>query len=209
MGKPIALFDFDGVIADTESQYTVFWNRIGKEYLGIEDFGRVIKGQTLIQTFGRYFDGMTKEQQEIEPMLNEFERNMSYDYVPGVIEFMNSLKDNGISMAIVTSSNDVKMANAYKAHPELTDIVDAILTSGHFSRSKPDPECFLKGMEVLDGTPDSTVIFEDSLHGIEAGLASGAYVVGLATTFPREKIAPICNKTITDFTEISVQDLPF
>ena len=39
----IVLFDFDGVIADTESQYTIFWNKKGKEYLGLEDFGLTIK----------------------------------------------------------------------------------------------------------------------------------------------------------------------
>ena len=43
----IVLFDFDGVIADTESQYTDFWNQLGKRYLGLEDFGLTIKGQTL------------------------------------------------------------------------------------------------------------------------------------------------------------------
>ena len=38
----IVLFDFDGVIADTETQYTEFWNRIGREYLGQEEFGHTI-----------------------------------------------------------------------------------------------------------------------------------------------------------------------
>ena len=42
-----ALFDFDGVIMDTETQYTVFWDEQGRKYLNEEDFGRRIKGQTL------------------------------------------------------------------------------------------------------------------------------------------------------------------
>ena len=57
----IVLFDFDGVIVDTESQYTIFWNKMGKDYLGLEDFGLTIKGQTLKQIFARYFDDMHKE----------------------------------------------------------------------------------------------------------------------------------------------------
>ena len=44
-----ALFDFDGVIMDTETQYTVFWDEQGRKYLNEEDFGRRIKGQTLTQ----------------------------------------------------------------------------------------------------------------------------------------------------------------
>lgn len=199
----IVLFDFDGVIADTESQYTIFWNRMGKEYLGLEEFGHTIKGQTLVQIFGKYFDGMLREQEEIVPQLNEFERNMSYEYIPGAYRFLLELKAAGVRSAIVTSSNEAKMANVYKAHPELTELVDMVLTSEHFSKSKPDPECFQKGMQLLGGTPEETVVFEDSFHGIKAGRSSGAKVIGLATTNKREAIAPLCDMVIDDFTDCS------
>ena len=203
----IVLFDFDGVIADTETQYTEFWNRIGREYLGQEEFGHTIKGQTLVQIFGKYFESMDREQEEIVPQLNEFEANMSYDYIPGAQAFMKELKAAGIPMAIVTSSNDIKMSNAYKAHPELLELVDKVLTSEHFSKSKPDPECFLKGMEFLGGTPQEPVVFEDSFHGIAAGRAAGAKVIGLATTNKREAIAPLCAMVIDDFYGLTVQDI--
>lgn len=203
----IVLFDFDGVIADTESQYTMFWNRMGNDYLGLDNLGIISKGQTLKLIFEKYFDGMPREQEEIVPLLDEFERNMSYDYIPGALEFMQSLKKAGIKSAIVTSSNDVKMANAYKAHPELKELVDAILTSEHFSRSKPDPECFIKAMEVLGAKPEETVVFEDSFHGLAAGRASGAKVIGLATTNKSEAIAPLCDMVIDDFTYLSLNDL--
>lgn len=203
----IVLFDFDGVIADTETQYTRFWNKMGMDYLGLEDYGHTIKGQTLVQIFGKYFEGMTAQQEEIVPQLNEFEQNMTYDYIPGAYSFMKQLKKAGIPMAIVTSSNKEKMANAYKAHPELLEIVDKVLTSEHFSKSKPDPECFIKGMEVLGGTPEDTIVFEDSFHGLAAGRASGAKVIGLATTNKREAIAPLCDMVIDDFTQLSLSDL--
>lgn len=203
----IILFDFDGVIVDTETQYTTFWNKIGKDYLGLEDFGHTIKGQTLKQILGKYFEDMQKEQEEIIPLLYAFETQMSYEYMPGFTRFMSGIKEAGVRTAIVTSSNDAKMANAFKAHPELPDLVDAILTSEHFSRSKPDPECFLKGMEVLGGVPEETYVFEDSFHGIKAGRASGAKVIGLATTNRREDIAPLCDMVIDDFTNLSLQDL--
>ena len=203
----IVLFDFDGVIADTESQYTYFWNKQGKDYLGLENFGHTIKGQTLVQIFDKYFNGMIKEQEEIVPNLNAFEENMSYDYIPGALEFMQELKRKGIRSAIVTSSNDIKMSKAYASHPELLELVDAVLTSEHFSKSKPDPECFLKGMEVLGATPKETIVFEDSFHGISAGRASGAFVVGLATTNKSEALTPLCDLVIDDFTSITVDSV--
>jgi HAD superfamily hydrolase (TIGR01509 family) len=99
------------------------------------------------------------------------------------------------------------MSNAYAAHPELHELVDAVLTSEHFSKSKPDPECFLKGMEVLGATPQETIVFEDSFHGITAGRASGARVIGLATTNRRDALIPLCDMVIDDFTQISVDNL--
>lgn len=203
----IALFDFDGVIVDTESQYTVFWDRMGSEYLGMEDFGRRIKGQTLVQIFDGHFAGMIKEQEEIVARLNEYEAAMSYEFLPGVEDFLRELKSAGIPTAVVTSSNQPKMKQVYRVHPHFPEMVDAILTSEDFSRSKPDPECFLKGMQILGGTPEETVVFEDSFHGLAAGRAAGAYVVGLATTNRREDIAPLCDMVISDFTTISLPSL--
>ena len=200
----IALFDLDGVIMDTESQYSIFWNAMGKEYLGLDDFGRIIKGQTLFQIFGGHFDGMIPEQEEIVRKLNEYEAGMSYEYIPGADEFMKQLKAAGVPMAIVTSSNEAKMENVRRAHPELWELADAVLTSEHFTKSKPDPECFLKGMEVLGGKPSETYVFEDSLHGINAGRAAGATVVGLATTNPREVIEALCDIVIDDFRGFSL-----
>ncbi|MBR6547499.1 MAG: HAD family hydrolase, partial [Bacteroidales bacterium] len=178
--------------------YGIFWNRTGKELLGLDDFGKRIKGQTLNHIIS-HFDGASKSKDEIIRELYEYERNMSYDYIPGADEFMKDLYARGIPMAIVTSSNDAKMVNVRKAHPELWELTEAVLTSEHFSKSKPDPECFLKGMEVLGGRPEDTYVFEDSIHGINAGRAAGAKVIGLATTNTREAIVHLCDQVIDDF----------
>ena len=99
------------------------------------------------------------------------------------------------------------MENAWRAHPGLKEMVTAILTSNDFTASKPDPECFLKAMEVLGGKPERSIVFEDSLHGIQAGRNSGAYVVGLPTTFPHEKLTEVCDLVIPDFTGLTLDRL--
>lgn len=204
----VALFDFDGVLMDTETQYSRFWDETGRKFVNIEGFGSIIKGQTLVQIFGKHFAGHSQEElRAIEDAINDYERNMVYDFITGAREFLAELKKAGVPTAIVTSSNNMKMAQVYKAHPDLHTLVDAILTSEDFSKSKPDPECFLKGMERLGGTPDTTVVFEDSIHGITAGRAAGAYVVGLATTNKREVIEPLCDMVIDDFSDFSLEKL--
>ena len=204
----IALFDFDGVLMDTEAQYTRFWDETGRKFVDMDGFGSMIKGQTLVQIFGKYFaDRAEEELRAVEEAINEYERNMTYEFIPGARGFLNELRQAGIPTAIVTSSNNQKMSQVYKAHPDLHTLVDAILTSEHFSKSKPDPECFLKGMEMLGGTPETTVVFEDSIHGITAGRAAGAYVTGLATTNKREVIEPLCDMVIDNFSDFSLKEL--
>lgn len=203
-----ALFDFDGVVMDTETQYSLFWNKIGKQYFPqIEEFGRIIKGQTLVNIYAKYFAGMEKEQQDITARLNQFEKDMAYEYIPGVVDFMKDLRAHGVKMAIVTSSNDLKMANVYKAHPELKELVDRILTAEMFTRSKPAPDCFLLGAEVFGTVPQNCVVFEDSFHGLEAGNAAGMAVVGLCTTNPKEAIADKCKLVIPDFAAFSFEKM--
>ena len=102
---------------------------------------------------------------------------------------MKELRANGVKIAIVTSSNEMKMNNAYKAHPELKQSVDRILTAEMFTRSKPDPECFLLGATVFDTVPENCVVFEDSFHGLEAGNRAGMTVIGLATTNLKSRYA--------------------
>lgn len=202
-----ALFDFDGVIMDTETQYSVFWNEQGRKYLNEEDFGRSIKGQTLTQIYDKYFSGMTEVQQEITNGLNVFEKEMSYDYIPGVEAFLADLRKQGAKIAVVTSSNEEKMQNVYNAHPEFKGMVDRILTGEMFAHSKPAPDCFLLGMEIFGISPENTYVFEDSFHGLQAGMTSGATVIGLATTNSREAIAGKAHYIMDDFTGMTYEKL--
>ena len=172
-----ALFDFDGVVMDTESQYSIFWNEVGKKYHPeYEEFGKIIKGQTLRQIYDRYFQGMEHEQAEITEGLNRFETEMRYEYVPGVAEFMQNLRAR-------------------------------ILTAEMFQKSKPDPDCFLLGAKVFETLPANCVVFEDSFHGIQAGNAAGMPVVGLSTTNPAEAIQNQCARVIPDFTCFTYEEM--
>lgn len=203
----VVLFDLDGVVLDTESQYTVLWNNIGKKYGDVGEIGRLSKGQTLTHILDTYFKGQTELQKHIIEELYEFEQNMSYAPIPGVMEFMKQLKTASVPTAVVTSSNKAKMENVYRHYPDFKDIVGHVFTSESFTRSKPDPECFLMAMHALGGTPEDTVVFEDSVNGLKAARASGATVVGLVTSNPREVVEPLSDYAINDFTSMSLDRL--
>lgn len=206
-GKIAVLFDFDGVIMDTETQYSIFWHKIGMEYLGVQDLETRVKGQTLVYIYNTFFSGKEKEQRDITAALDRFEQEMKYEYIPGVLDFIEDLHRHDVRMAVVTSSNEQKMAAVYQAHPEVKTLFDRILTAEMFTASKPAPDCFLLGMEIFGTTPQTTYVFEDSFNGLKAGMASGATVIGLATTNPREAIAPLCHHVLDDFTGFSYDKL--
>lgn len=207
--KPIVvLFDFDGVVMDTESQYTLHWNAQGEKYgLGIADFGKVIKGQTLTQIFENHFSDVPELHAQITAELIAFQQSMHFEFIPGAREFIQELRSQGIRMAIVTSSDLDKMNLVYRQHPELPLMVDEILTAERFTHSKPHPECFLLGAEVLGAEIGNCVVFEDSFHGLEAGNRAGMKVVGLSTTNTAEAIADRCLLVIPDFVGFSVEKM--
>lgn len=101
------------------------------------------------------------------------------------------------------------MRSIYAAHPEFRDYFDAILISEDFSHSKPHPECYLKGAEVLGVLPDECIGFEDSFNGLKAARAANLYVVGLATTNSASAISDYCDLVINDFSNWTHRIPPF
>lgn len=209
MNQPLAaLFDLDGVVFNTERQYTVYWQQVGQRYHpAITDFAQRIKGRTLVEIFQEYFDGQPEAQAEISRGLVDFESRMHYDYIPGVEAFLDELRRNRVPRALVTSSNRAKMACAHRARPELTTHFDAILVAEDLGRSKPYPDGYLRAAERLGVSPTRCVVFEDSFSGLEAGRRAGGAVVGVATTNPAEAIATRCNRVIPDFRAFTVGDM--
>ena len=196
-----ALFDLDGVVFDTEPQYSVFWGaqcrEFHPEHPGLE---HEIKGQTLVQIYDAWFSGELAEKQPlITERLNKFEQQMDYIYVPGFEEYISQLRGKGVKTAVVTSSNQPKMEAVYQSHPEFRSMFDAILTSEDFERSKPDPDCYLKAAQRLGVEVGDCVVFEDSFNGLKSGRAAGMYVVGLSTTNPAEAIRLYCDEVIANY----------
>ena len=196
-----ALFDLDGVVFDTEPQYSVFWGgecrRYHPEYPGLE---HEIKGSTLTQIYDRWFSGpLLKEQPAITERLNAYEQQMDYDYIDGFLAFVDDLHNHGVKTAVVTSSNMPKMESVYRKQPGFKLLFDAILTSEDFEQSKPDPDCYLKAAHKLDAESDECVVFEDSINGLRSGMAAKMKVVGLLTTNPMEVVASLSDLQTADY----------
>ncbi|MCH5245462.1 MAG: HAD family phosphatase [Muribaculaceae bacterium] len=204
-----ALFDLDGVLIDTESTYSLFWSSIDEMYpTGIEDFAAAIKGTTLTEILGHFPTDDIRA--DVKRRIHDFEATMVYDIMPGVMELLQSLREEGFPIAIYTSSDNVKMAHLRAQHPQLLDAVDVIITGSDVSNSKPHPEGYINAAKALGCRPEDCFVFEDSIQGLEAGRCSGATVIGLATTLPAERLhgkARVILDGLTGFTAKNLLEL--
>lgn len=178
-----ALFDFDGVMVDTEPIYDIFWNEAARRYgLGIDNFAEEIKGTTLPHILKKYFSTYSEEfRQTVIRESTEYEKDMPLPPMPGSIEFLRMLKEHGVKTALVTSSDDMKIQRAFRLL-QLDGLFDTVVTADRITEGKPHPMCYLLAASDLQVEPKECVVFEDSFAGIEAGNAAGMHVIGLSTT---------------------------
>lgn len=207
VGFRVALFDLDGTLINTENQYTEFWERVGKELdLNIPNLAQIIKGRTLTSIFSNFIPSL-ELQKEISIRLDLFESQMQFPFYPGVLDFLEDVRKNGVKCAVVTSSNKAKMAAVKRKIPNFDELFDKVLTAEDFSASKPDPACYLYGAQVFSAKKCQRVVFEDAVNGLQAGMSSGMFTIGFATTNPRHVIAPLCHHVQDDFLHLSYADV--
>ena len=201
------LFDLDGVVFDTEPLYTLFWRNLDKRLRpNIDNFEHVIKGQTLVQIYDKYFTGDEDKQKEVTTLLYEYEQNMFFNYIVCFEDFVKDVRSKGIKTAVVTSSNLEKMLNVYNKHPEFKGYFDKILTSEDFEESKPSPDCYFKAAARFGVSPKECIVFEDSFNGLRSGIASGARVIGLVTTNSVAEIEPYTKEVISNYDGFTLSD---
>lgn len=193
------LFDLDGVLVDSEGEYSKFWGAIGERYHLAPSFAADIKGTTIDEILLNF---PLDDRNGILEELHDFESKMQYPVFPGVMDFMERLAKANIPSAIVTSSDNVKMELLFSQRPELRTLVNTVITGSMVTHSKPDPEGYLKGADLIGVPIGQCCVFEDSLQGLQAGRSSGATVIGVATTNPRSKVEPLSDITVDNFAEI-------
>ena len=201
-----SLFDFDGVIANTEPLYDQFWNKAPLRYgLGITEMAHKIKGLTLMNILDSYFRTSSEQiRKQVWDDCMTFEKQMDFPPVKGVLSFLRLLKGQGVKIAIVTSSGQEKMNHVFEVM-KLEGLYDLLVTGDQIKKGKPAPDCFLLAAKKLESEPEDCVVFEDSYNGIKAGLAAQMRVVGLSTSNPEEKLKKYTDLVIPDFDDFTIE----
>lgn len=202
----VALFDLDGTLIDTEPQYTLCWERIGRIIRpDIPDLAYRIKGTTMTNILNTYLPGDAERQAWVTDAIHEFEAQMEFPLLPGAVEFIKDIKRQGVKCAIVTSSDQAKLGYARKKMGDFFSLFDRILTAEDFAASKPAPDCYLLGASVFGAKLSECVVFEDAYTGLEAGMSSGIYTIGITTGHTAEELEGRCHHTLPDFNGVTFE----
>ncbi|GAB2558773.1 HAD family hydrolase [Spirosoma areae] len=209
------IFDMDGVLVDTNPHHRIAWRdyyqRNGKT-LSDADFVQYVSGKHNTDIVGHLFSNQTLTPAEVLRLGNEKEALFRELYRPvitpvaGLVDFLKALKAAGIRTAVATSA-PVENLDFVVDALGIRDYFDALLNESMVSNPKPDPEIYQKAMAMLGVEPAESIIFEDSMTGIQAAKASGAYVIGMATTQSLNELRPFVDDVATDFTELTLDRL--
>ncbi|MBM7555045.1 beta-phosphoglucomutase [Thalassobacillus pellis] len=182
------LFDLDGVITDTAEYHYKAWKQLADD-LDIpfdREFNEKLKGigrmeslELILQHGNKQLTAEEKERQATKK--NEHYKQMielitPADILPGVLEFMNEIKDAGVKTALASSS---KNAQAVIENLEITHLLDSVVNAAEIKNGKPAPEIFLKAADQLGLSSENCAGVEDAQAGVEAIKAAEMFAVGV------------------------------
>ena len=182
------IFDLDGVIVDTAKYHYLAWKKIANE-LKIEftdEHNELLKGVSRVRSLDIILELGKIEASQEDKNKWLFEKNENYlsylvdmdnsEILPGVMPILDYLKEQKQLIALGSAS---KNARPILEKTGILSYFDAIVDGNDVSNAKPDPEVFLIAAKLLGTKPEDSIVFEDSVAGIQAANIGGMTSVGI------------------------------
>ena len=186
------LFDFDGVIVDSEKYhhmgYLLVAKAIGAEFTFEEyaPFKSTGRKQIIPYLFKKAGKSMTEEEfkrysrlrdETYDVALDQLNEN---DIMDGVIDYVKLLKRNGIMCAVVSSG---KTSYNIAKRFGIANLFNVFIDGEANLPLKPNPDMYLLAAKLLGVQPSECVVFEDSINGVLSAKNAGMKCVGMQTYF--------------------------
>ena len=214
------IFDWDGVIINSEGFHRQSWELLAEEE------GLALPERAFESSFGMRNEQIIPEvfhwaqPDEIkriealggrkEALYREIIAREGIDPLPGVLSLLDHLRAAGIPAA-VGSSTPRENIDVVMEILGVTGAFQAIVAAADVSKGKPDPEVFFTAAKRLDYAPRQCVVIEDAHAGIAAAKAGGFPTLAVATTHPAESLtqADSCHPDLTTVTVEGLRALVF
>ena len=182
------IFDLDGVIVDTARYHYLAWQKIANQ-IGIEftpEHNEELKGVSRVRSLDIILELGKKNatqadkdkwlKQKNEDYLNYLIDIDQSEVLPGVMPILNYLKSKNQKIALGSAS---KNARPILEKTEIIDYFDVIVDGNDVTNAKPDPEVFLQAARLLGVNPKDSIVFEDSVAGVQAANVAKMTSVGI------------------------------
>ena len=207
------IFDLDGVLIDSNPYHKKSWKTfcekhnisITDEILEKKVFGRT-GNEAIPILFGKQIeDSLIKSYTEEVDAIYRDSFRPYIKPVSGSVDFLKMLKQEQIPTAIATSAPP-KNVEFVMENIEIAQYLDIIVDNTFISKGKPNPEIYLKTAELLNRNPETCIVIEDSLSGVEAAVKAGMKVIGITTTHNENELSDT-DFVINDFSELNISTL--
>lgn len=206
------IFDLDGVICFTDKFHYRAWKKLA-DRLGIyfdEEINNRLRGVSRMASLDIILERSNEKYTEEEKLALAEEKNETYkellvqmspdDLSDEVRDTLMELRNRGYKLAIGSSSKNTR---TILGRIGLGDFFDEISDGTNISKSKPDPEVFLKAAEFIGEKPEDCLVVEDAMAGIEAAFRGGFKSAGLGEANNHEYVTYKMN-SISDLLSIAV-----
>jgi HAD superfamily hydrolase (TIGR01509 family) len=209
------IFDFDGLILDTETPEVAVWQTIFREHgheLPVDEWAKTIGGYG-ISTYdaAKHLSQLTG----LDPVPLRARYRSESDAVihaspilPGVMDLLNAAADRNVRLAVASSSPH-SWVDSHLSRLGLADRFDEVICSDDVApgRTKPNPDLFLLAAERLKVQKDAAVIFEDSPNGVRAAKSAGIFVVAVPNPLTIRLGVNGADLTVKSLSEVTLAQL--
>ncbi len=205
------IFDLDGVLVSTEQNHYIAWQKTAQS-LGInfsEEENEMLKGVSRVDSLKKilalgkknisedYFNQLLQEKNDF--YLDSIQNLTQNDLLKGVAQLLHSAKQNGLKLAVGSSSKNAKLILQLVGIIELFDV---IVDGNDVEFPKPHPEVFLKGAQKMGCEPEACIVFEDALSGIQAAKEGNFTTVAVGNPILKNE----ANYYLDDLTQFRLED---
>lgn len=210
------IFDFDGLILDTETPEVQVWQSIYKEHgfeLPVDEWHKTVGGYG-ISNFDAAEHLALLSSGRLDPVSSKARYRMEADAIihaspilPGVIEIIEEAKATGLKVAIGSSSPH-SWVDTHAKRLNIFHYFDFITCQDDVppGRTKPNPDIYLKSLELLKIQSHEAVVFEDSINGVEAARRAGIFVVAVPNELTRQ-MGVSGDLTVSSIAELTLKQL--
>jgi beta-phosphoglucomutase len=216
------IFDFDGVITDSEVLHLRSFNQVlaqygieistkdyYKEYLGLSDLDcfKALVDRKVLQKPAKGIENLAQEKTEVFEELAKTEGRI----IEGVRDFLQMLRQNNIPMAICSGALLVEIELVLE-QARLRSFFEVIVSAEFVKKGKPSPEGFLLTLKKLNHgrqnviLANQCVVIEDSHWGLEAARAAGMHSVAVTNSYDADQLT-MAEKIITGLGDLSISAL--